>query len=703
MVLLSNDLNTDMGKKNRFVPNLQEFMKNYLVFTFLICCVCINCKNKATTIPGGGDILFDHLDTTIAPGEDFFMYANGSWLKNNPIPKEETNWGIGNLVVNENYTKLRDICDKASKIQATKGSNDQRIGDFWKIAMDSALCDQLGISPIQKDLQLIDNIKDINSLLEVIALHKSYGIGSGFELYVGQDMKQSDKMTLYLNQGGLGLPNRDYYINQDERTLKIRNEYPNHISKMFQLIGMDSLTSKDEAKKILTFETQLAQSSKKLEDLRDPYANYNAYSIAQIKSLTPSIDWIDWCKKANINFDSAVIGQPDFFKTFEMVLQKSDLNSWKAYIKWHFIHHFAATLNKDINDEHFRFYSALLHGAEAQRPRWKRSLSAIENAMGDLLGQEFVKAYFSPKSKQRYSDMVEDIRTAFADHIRDLDWMSSTTKEKALLKLKLMTKKVGYPDHWKDFSSMEINRNSYFENVKNAQIWWYNDQISKLGKPVDRSIWDMTPQTYNAYYNPSNNEIVLPAAIFTVPGFRDEDLDDALVYGYAAASTIGHEITHGFDDEGKKFDEKGNLNNWWTKEDEDQFNKKAQLVVDQFNQFIVLDSLHVNGKATLGENIADLGGVVLGLEAFKKKEQYKMGKPINGLTPTQRYFLGYALGWLGHIRDERLASQILTDVHAPAKLRVNGPFVHISEFKEAFHIKEGMKMHRADSLQVKIW
>ena len=372
-------------------------------------------------------------------------------------------------------------------------------------------------------------------------------------------------------------------------------------------------------------------------------------------------------------------------------------------MQWHLVNGFAEVLSKPFDDENFNFYGKLLDGKKEQRPRWKRVLDNEEAGMGELLGQLYVQKYFSDKTKHRYEKMVNDIMDAFRDRVNKLDWMSPVTKEKALAKLAAVTKKVGYPDKWKDYSALSINRDSYVQNVMRANVWAFNYQLNKLGKPVDRTEWDMTPQTYNAYYNPSNNEIVLPAAIFIIPGVPDSLADDALVYSYDGGSTIGHELTHGFDDEGRQYDAKGNLSDWWTKDDGTKFNERSKLMINQFSNYVVLDSLHVNGKACLGENIADLAGVLLGYDAFQKTQQAKEGKPIAGFTPNQRYFLGYALSWLGNQRDERTARQILTDVHAPAFLRVNGPVSDIPAFYEAFNVKSGDPMYWADSLRVKIW
>lgn len=684
-----------------FMLNKNNFLK-FLTAALVLILLLNSCKQETHRTYQKPDILVANMDTSVIPGEDIFSFANGTWIKNNPIPPEESRWGIANLVVNENYTRLRIICEEAAS-GTHSDHNAKMIGDFWTMAMDSLRADELGTKPLKPLLGRIDTIQSVPQLLKMIAEFHMLGSEPAFSLYATQDLKKSDQMALYLNQGGLGLPNRDYYFNTDTRTSTIRKEYPHHISVMLQLLGRTQEQSIRDAEQILSLETALAKSSRKLEDLRDPHANYNPYSITKFKMLTPGINWTEWLETAEIKVDSCIVGQPEFFKTLNGLLTTLPLDHWRAYLRWNLINTFAHTLSKEINDQNFLFYGKLMSGAEVQKPRWKRALNEVENSIGELLGREFVKEYFSPQAKKRYENMVEEVKTSFAEHIRNLEWMSQETKAKALTKLQSMNKKVGYPDQWKDFSTMQIAKNSYCENVMNAKKWWYSQQIKKLYKPVDRTEWDMTPQTYNAYYNPSNNEIVLPAAIFTVPGYRDEELDDALVYGYAGASTIGHEITHGFDDEGRKFDEFGNLNNWWSTEDEERFNEHAQKMINQFNDYTVLDSLHINGKATLGENIADLGGIVLALDAFKKTAQYKSNQSLNGLLPIQRYFLGYALGWLGHTRPEEIASRVLTDVHSPTHLRVIGPFTNIPEFYDAFQIKEGMKMWRPDSVRVNIW
>ncbi len=471
------------------------------------------------------------------------------------------------------------------------------------------------------------------------------------------------------------------------------------------MLGLAGITdAKNKSVAIFKLETQLARASRKLEDLRDPYKNYNKYPVSGLSKLTADMNWQQWLETAGIkNLDTVIIGQPEFLTAVNNALKTESIDTWKDYLKWNLIHETAGLLNPQLEAANFEFYGKTLSGVKKQRPRWKRVLDQEEEAMGEALGQLFVKEYFNEKAKKRYNDMVEDIREALKERIKKLTWMSEPTKAKALDKLAKMHKKVGYPDKWRDFSAMDIKDQPYVRNVIAAREWWHKDEIGKLGKPVDREEWHMTPQTYNAYYNPSNNEIVLPAGIFTVPGKRDEELDDALVYGYAAASTIGHEITHGFDDQGAQYDAAGNLKNWWTQEDEANFKARTKVMVNQFDKYIAVDDLHINGKATLGENIADLGGVLLGWDAFVKKEQYKKGEKIAGLNPAQRFFLGYSLGWLYSTRKESLAQQILTDVHSPAKFRVNGPFSDVDAFYDVFKVKAGDAMYIPDSLRVRIW
>ena len=663
-----------------------------------------SCKTKSDAEKNNKeDALAVNIDSTVSPGEDFFQYANGGWIKKNPIPADQSSWGIGNLVVEENLKRLREISEKAAASGASKGSPEQKIGDYWSTAMDSAKIETDGLKPLQPWLDKINAINDTRSLVATVAELKKIGSSTLFSDYVTQDDKNSEVMTYKLWQGGLGLPEREYYFKADSVTVNIRNEYLKYIVTMLTMAGEETALARTAAKNILALETKLAHASRKLEDLRDPYKNYNKMAISDLGKMNASVDWTNFLGITGVkSIDSVIVGQPEFFTALDNVLKTVPIADWKSYVKFNIISDFAGVLPDKYGIAAFNF-NKLFSGAKERRPRWKRVIASEEGAMGELLGKLYVKEFFNETAKKRYEDMVEAIREALKDRISKLPWMSDSTKGKAFIKLAAMKKKVGYPEKWKDFSAMDIGKESFAQNLMNANIWWHNYDMNKLGKPVNRDEWDMTPQTYNAYYNSSNNEIVLPAGIFTVPGYRDEELDDATVYGYAGASTIGHEITHGFDDEGRQYDAKGNLVSWWTSGDEVEFNKRAAYIIKQFDEFEPLPGYHINGKATTGENIADLGGILLGLEAYKKTEEYKAGKSVAGLTPVQRYFLGYALGWLGQIRDESLRNRLLTDVHAPAKYRVNGPFVDVDEFYTAFNIKKGDKMYREDSLRVRIW
>jgi putative endopeptidase len=690
-------------------PLLLIMMISLKINKFIFAAVAVSVTLSAFRLINNDEIkndpVYNDLDKSVSPGADFFLYANGGWIKAHPIPPAYSSWGIGNVVQEEIRDRLKKINEDALKANAAKGTATQKIGDFYYSGLDTVSIEQAGLSPLRRQLEMIDRANDLNAILDAAAVLSTTGTRNLFGARVGQDDKNSSKMMLQLGQSGLSLPNRDYYFKTDSRTAKIRNDYANtHLVAMLKLSGWNDEKAANGAKSVFAIEKFLADSSRKLEALRDPYKNYHKITIGQLNKLTPDIDWNRlFGKMEYAAIDSVIVGQPEYYRAVDKALVTFPVEDWKAYLRFKLLSSYAPYLSKGFEDESFRFSGKVISGRKEQLPRWKRVLDTENGLMGELLGQLFVKEYFPEKSKLRYTEMVEAIRQSYREHIEKLDWMTPQTKVKALAKLNAIHPKVGYPDHWKDFSTLTITRESYAANVMNARHWSYLINVHKLGKPVNHQEWNMTPQTYNANYSPSNNEITLPAAQFLIPGIKDEDVDDAVAYGYAAASTIGHEITHGFDDEGRQFDIKGNLKAWWTPQDSVKFTQRAQKLVNQFNNFVVLDSLHVNGKATLGENIADLGGIVLGLDAFKKTKQYKEGKLINGLTPLQRFFLGYALGWLGHERDEALANQILTDVHAPGFLRVNGPFADVPEFYTAFHIKKGDKMWLEPDKRVKIW
>ncbi len=671
------------------------------IFIIAAIVVAFGCKSK-TSEKTSPDFLAKNIDTSVSPAEDFFEYALGNWLKNTPIPETESSWGIANLVQEEIYTRLRKINEEAAEEKSATGVQ-QKIGDFWYSGMDTLSIGQQGLKPLAADLERINRIQTLGDIVDVTAGLHIKGIGVLFSDYVAQDDKNSDVYAFQMVQGGLGMPNRDYYFNNDDRTAGVRKAYDEYLVKTFMQLGSDSLVARANAKSIMDLETTMAKNSRKLADLRDPYRNYNKMAVNSLNQLSPNFAWTDYLAKTRISkIDSVIVGQPEFYKALNSLLTTTPIEVWKNYLRFHLVRASAPYLDTETFNNYF-VYRKSLTGTSQPRPRWKRVLDAEEQAIGEALGQIFVKEYFNETAKKRYSDLVENIREAYRERIEKLTWMSDSTKQKAYNKLSSIKKKVGYPDKWKDFSALKIDRGPFVLNMQRAQEWWHNYAVSKLGKPVNRDEWEMTPQTWNAYYNPSNNEIVLPAGIFAVPGMKDEDLDDAFVYGYAGASTIGHEITHGFDDQGRQYDEKGNLTDWWLPADAAQFKTRAKIIINQFNEYVPVDSLHVNGEATQGENIADLGGVLLGLHAFKKTAAYKNNEKIGGLTPLQRYFLGYSYSWMFKERKERLANQVMTDVHSPARQRVNGAVVNVPEFYDAFNIKAGSRMYRPDSVRVNIW
>jgi len=671
-----------------------------MIFATAIATVLYNCSKKEQTFV---DPLEINRDTLVDPSQDFFHYANGGWFKKNPIPASEESNGIFRMIQDTINNQIRNICERSAKEESMKGSNKQKIGDFYASGMDSIAIDKAGILPIKSELTKINSINDIPSLLKTIGYLHTIGCDPGFSFYVAQDDKNSSKNALKLLQGGLGLGERDYYFNNDEETKKIRSEYAKHIQLMLKFLGEKPDNIETQTSSILKLETELAKFSRKIEALRDPIKNYNKMSVAQLNATTPNIEWNEMLNNLSIiKVDSVIVGQPEFYKAFNTTVKSFSLNDWKNYLKWNLINSYASYLSKDINEQNFKFYSTVLNGIKVQKPRWKRIVQQTDSSLGELIGQVYVEEYLPKGTKEKLLEIGNNIRSVYAEHIKKLDWMSNVTKQKALYKLSKIVMKVGYPDKWKDMSSVVIDKNSYCKNVMNINKWEYNYYISKLGKPVDRQEWMMYPQTYNAYYNPSNNEICVPACNIIVPGFEGRMPDDAVLYGIIGGSTFGHEITHGFDDQGSQYDENGNLNNWWTAEDLEKFKAKTVLIVNQFNKYKI-ENKNINGDATQGENIADLGGVVMGFEAFKKTNQYKTNQSIGGLTPDKRYFLAYGYAWMVNHQKEALMRKIMVDVHSPAQYRVNGALSNIPDFYKAFNILPGSPMYQPADLRVMIW
>ncbi|MGA3014290.1 MAG: M13 family metallopeptidase [Bacteroidales bacterium] len=679
--------------------------KNLLKLSFLlIAALFISCGHntkKDLTV----DALVSHIDSTVKPGDDFFLFANGKWFKEHPIPASEPNNGLWQLIQDTINAQVRNICESSAALKdAPKGSAKQKIGDFFFSGMDSISLNRKGISDLKDDLDKIDGIKDINGVMKATAyIHRVSG-SPLFDFWVTQDDRISSKNALFFYQGGLSLPDRTYYVDMDPRTVMVREKFVEHAANMFRIMGQDENTAKKSAASLMKLETSLAKAARKREDTRDPLKNYNKLSLKQFTDATPKLNWNLFLQEAGLkNVDSVIVGQPEYLKSLNGFLSSVPLQEWKNYLKFHMLSGLAMFLDDKSYNEMFNFYSSVLRGVKEPKPRWKRVVTETDGSLGELIGQVYVNEYLPKGTKEKLLEIGNAIRTVYAERMKNLDWMSEATKEKAIKKLNAVIMKVGYPDKWKDLSSMQIDRFSFVKNVMSANNWEFNYMISKYGKPVDRTEWNMEPQTYNAYYNPSNNEIVVPGCNIIVPGYERKLADDALLYSVIGGSTFGHEITHGFDDQGSKFDEYGNLHNWWTTEDSARFYKKTGMIVKQFNGYIAVDSLHINGSLTQGENIADLGGIMMGYEAFKKTDQYKNKEIIAGLNPDQRFFLGYALAWMVNERPEAVANQVKSNEHSPAKFRVIGPLTNMPEFYSTFGIKQGDPMWRPDSLRVKIW
>ena len=679
-------------------------MKRILLFSLGLSLLAA-CKPTADSAVDGPDALAMHIDTTVQPGDDFFLYANGRWFKENPIPASEQSNGLWQMIRDTINAQVMNICESSSKLKdLPKGSNKQKIGDFFASGMDSASLNSKGIADLKSELERINAMKDAKDVMAMTAYFHQYLGAPLFNFYVGQDDKNSSKYAVFIAQGGLSLPDRTYYVDTDPRAVNVREKFVEHVGNMFAILGAAPEKAKESAQALMKLETAMAKVARKREDTRDPILNYNKMTFAQLENTTPGMDWKLFVDAVGLkNVDSVIVGQPEYLVALNGLLKQYPMEAWKDYFRYKLMQGSARYLDDKTYTEYFNFYSGVLRGVKEQRPRWKRTVDQTNNALGELIGQVYVDEYLPKGTKEKLLEIGESIRSVYAERINQLDWMSADTKKKAQSKLKSIVMKVGYPDKWKDMSSVNIDRNSYLRNVMNVGKWEFDYMINKYGKPVDRTEWSMQPQTYNAYYNPSNNEIVVPGCNILVPGYEGKLADDALLYSIIGGSTFGHEITHGFDDQGSKYDELGNLNNWWTPEDSAKFYAKTKMIVNQFNGYIAVDSLHINGELTQGENIADLGGIMMGYEAFKKTAQYKEKKEIGGLNPDKRFFLGYALAWMINDRPEAIADQVKSNEHSPAKFRVIGPLSDMPEFYAAFGIKEGDAMHRADSLRVKIW
>ncbi len=645
-----------------------------------------------------------NIDTSVKPCQNFYLYADGNWLKNNPIPAAYSRWGSFSELYDRNLTILHEIAENAAaKKNLRKGSDEQLVGDFYFSGMDTVSADKEGIKPLEPYLKKIDGIKNLKQLQSVVAMLQSNGVNALFYFTSEQDLKNSNMMIASLHQSGLSLPDRDYYTKTDKQSKEILQEYNAYTTKMFTLLGENEKTASAEAKTVMNIEKRLAEASMTRVERRDPKATYNMMTLTQTNALTPDFSWNSYLRDLKVSGVRKInVAQPKFIKEVGVMLKEIPLSDWKVYLRWHLVNGMAPYLSQNFVDESFHFYGTVLTGAKELQPRWKRVLERIDRSVGFALGKLYVAKHFSPKAKARAEEMVHNLEAAFAERIKNLDWMSETTKKQALIKLKAIVNKIGYPDKWKSYRGLVINRGPYALNVMRAEAFEFKFELSKIGKPVDRTEWGMTPPTVNAYYDPSMNEIVFPAGILQPP-FFNPNADDAVNYGGMGA-VIGHEMTHGFDDQGSQFDAKGNLKDWWTKEDAANFKKKADVLVKQFDSYTVLDSLHVNGKLTEGENIADLGGVSISFQAF---ENTLKGKPrpakIDGFTPEQRFFLAWAQMWRENDRPQALRQRLIVDPHSPNEFRCNGPLSNFPPFYEAFGCKPGDPMYRSADTRAKIW
>lgn len=645
-----------------------------------------------------------NMDTTVKAGDDFYKFANGTWLKNNPIPAQYSRYGAFEVLEEENYVQLKTILAEASADKtAAEGSVNQKIRDFYNSGMDSVKIDKDGINPLKAELEQINSFATIADVQNMIAMQHASGNYPLFYLFGSPDDKNSNQVIASTYQGGLGLPDRDYYLGTDARSKEIRESYVKHMVKMFVLAGSAPEQAAKDADIVMKIETEIAKFSSTRLELRDPNANYNKTDLAGLQKMAPGLDWKAYFDGIKLQATNEInVGQPKFMTGVTKLLNTVSVADWKVYFRWDLINSAASSLSSDFDKEHFAFYGTVLSGVKEQQPRWKRMLDQTSSSLGEAVGQLYVQKFFPPEAKKRMVELVGNLKISLGERIDGLTWMSETTKKEAHAKLAKINVKIGYPDKWIDYSSLSIGTDSYYANKKNARQFSVNRDIVKIGKPVDRSEWGMTPQTINAYYSPNMNEIVFPAAILQPPFFF-MDADDAVNYG-AIGMVISHEMTHGFDDQGRQYDKDGNLHDWWLADDSKNFEGKTKVLVDQYDNYKILDSLHVDGKLTLGENIADLGGMNVAYNGLQKAlEGKKKDEKIDGFTPDQRFFLSYAQVWRANIREKETMRRLKEDVHSPGDARVNAIVYNIPAFYTAFNIQPADKRYIAPENRANIW
>jgi putative endopeptidase len=640
-----------------------------------------------------------NLDESVRACTDFYQFANGGWLRRNTIPADRSGWGAGSELVERNDSLLHRILDEAAAGGAPLGSIRQKVGDFYASALDSARIESLGAAPLAPELARIDALRSTDDLQALLARWHAAGLGALFSIGVEGDLQNSNVNMLYVLQGGLGLPEKDYYLREDEKSAEIRRQYVEHVARMLALAGTPAAQARPQAERIMALETRLARASLGAVEMRNPANFYRATTPAEADSATPGFSWTRYLGGIGAPQQRFSFPHRAFFAEMGAMLGEVPLDDWKAYLRWNLARGAAPFLGSAFETESFRFYGTTLQGTPQMQPRWKRARGTVDGLVGEALGELYVAQAFPPEAKTRGMAMIDNIRAALGERLGRLEWMGPETRERALAKLGTFMPKIGYPDQWRDYSALQIERGDYFGNVRRATEFETRRQLARIGQPVDRGEWGMTPQTVNAYYNPVRNEIVFPAGIMQPP-FFDPTADDAVNYG-AMGAIIGHEIMHGFDDQGSQFDAQGNLNNWWTEGDRAEFTRRAQMLVDQYGAYTVLDSLRVNGQLTLGENIGDLGGLIIAYEGLQRALAGKPRETIDGFTPEQRFFLSWAQAWRGLYRDEALRMQVQTDPHSPRRFRAMGPVSNMPEFAAAFGCRPGDPMVRENP--VRIW
>lgn len=659
------------------------------------------------TLGARAEIDLKNFDLAVKPQDDFFRYANGAWLKANPVPADQSRWGSFTELDERNQTNLRTICERVAAQADRASAGEKMVGDFYASGMDEAAVNAAGAQPLQPELDRLAPIKSPADVLKAIAHLQSVGVSCGFGFGSSADLKQSDREIAALRQGGLGLPERGYYFNDDEKSQKIRQQYVAHMTNLFTLLGESRDSATASAQAVLALETKLALNTLARVQLRDPYRSYHKMKMSEAAAKTPGIDFaLFFAERGAPPFQDVNLAHPEFFQGFEAALTTVPAADWQAYLRWHLVRHAAPYLSDAFAKESFAFTGTILNGTKEQKPRWKRVISAIDGGrggggLGEALGQLYVAEYFPPEAKVRMAKLVEDLRASLHDRLEALDWMDAATKAKAQAKLAAFHVKIGYPEKWIDYGAVKITRDDYLGNVMRTDAFDVARRLARIGGPVDRADWGMTPPTVNAYYRATNNEIVFPAGILQPP-FFDFKADDAVNYGGIGA-VIGHEMTHGFDDSGSKYDADGNLNNWWSEESAKNFKARTTQVVKQFAAYSPLEGVHLNGELTQGENIADLGGLKIAYYALQKALADKPRDPINGFTPEQRFFLNWATVWRQNARPETSRLLANTDPHSPGEFRANGPLSNLDEFAKAFSVPDNSPMRRPPEARVTIW